>query len=260
MATRRPKVPRITTAAPTAEGTDGGDVIQANFGSTASATKPGSAGQGVQADERQKAAKVPSDKPGTASASADKSGSAKSGTAKSGIPKTRTAKTGSAKPAAKSGTPKTRTAKSGLPQSPRPAEKDGDDSVDPVPARAFSGRFLALAVVMIAITVMLAPTVKIWFEKSAEIAALEADIAARKAEQNSLKQQVSRWQDPNYVKQQARDRINMVMPGETGYWVFGSDKPAGTGSGQAGAGSAEDPANLPWVDALWESIRRSATD
>jgi cell division protein FtsB len=118
---------------------------------------------------------------------------------------------------------------------------------------------LALAVVMIAITIMLAPTVKIFFDKRAEIAALNADIAAREAEGNSLRQQVSRWQDPNYVKQQARDRINMVMPGETGYWVFGSDLPAGESSSQTGA-AAQDPADLPWVDSLWESITRAATD
>ena len=91
---------------------------------------------------------------------------------------------------------------------------------------------LALAVVMIAITIMLAPTVKIFFDKKAEIDALNADIAARQAEGDTLRQQVSRWQDPNYVKQQARDRINMVMPGETGYWVFGSDLPAGETSSQ----------------------------
>jgi cell division protein FtsB len=119
---------------------------------------------------------------------------------------------------------------------------------------------LALAVVMIAITIMLAPTVKIFIDKRAEIAALEADIAASKSAQDDLKRQVSRWQDPNYVKQQARDRINMVMPGETGYWVFGSDLPAGASGGQPGAAAAQDPANLPWVDSLWESIRRSATD
>jgi cell division protein FtsB len=119
---------------------------------------------------------------------------------------------------------------------------------------------LALAVVMIAITIMLAPTVKIFIDKRAEIAALEADIAASKADQDNLKRQVSRWQDPNYVKQQARDRINMVMPGETGYWVFGSDLPAGASASQPGAAAAQDPANLPWVDSLWESIRRSATD
>ncbi len=133
------------------------------------------------------------------------------------------------------------------------------DDTQPVPAKAFSGRMLALAVVMIAITIMLAPTVKIFFDKRAELAALSADIAARQAEQDGLRQQISRWQDPNYVKQQARDRINMVMPGESGYWVFGSDLPAGTSSSLT-ATAAQDPADLPWVDSLWESIRRAATD
>jgi cell division protein FtsB len=132
--------------------------------------------------------------------------------------------------------------------------------LDPVPAKAFSGRMLALAVVMIAITIMLAPTVRIFLEKRAEISALEAEIASKQAEQAELNKQLSRWQDPNYVKQQARDRINMVMPGETGYWVFGGEEAAGTPGGRTGSGSSANPANLPWVDALWESIRRSATD
>jgi cell division protein FtsB len=136
---------------------------------------------------------------------------------------------------------------------------DAPDDAQPVPAKAFSGRMLALAVVMIAITIMLAPTVKIFFDKRAELAALSDDIAARQAEGDRLRQQISRWQDPNYVKQQARDRINMVMPGETGYWVFGSDLPAGTSSSQ-NAATAQDPADLPWVDSLWESVRRAATD
>ncbi|BCW62258.1 septum formation initiator family protein [Paenarthrobacter sp. MSM-2-10-13] len=139
-----------------------------------------------------------------------------------------------------------------------PAKEDRD--LDPVPAKAFSGRMLALAVVMIAITILLAPTVKIFLEKRAEISALEAEIAGRKAEQTELNKQLSRWQDPNYVKQQARDRINMVMPGETGYWVFGGEEAAGTPGGRTGSGSSANPENLPWVDALWESIRRSATD
>jgi cell division protein FtsB len=139
------------------------------------------------------------------------------------------------------------------------AAKD-DHHLDPVPAKAFSGRMLALAVVMIAITIMLAPTVKIFLEKRAEISALEGEIASKKAEQTELNKQISRWQDPNYVKQQARDRINMVMPGETGYWVFGGEEAAGTPGGRTGSGSSANPENLPWVDALWESIRRSATD
>ncbi len=215
MATRRPKVPRATPAAPqSTDAGDGGDVIQADFG-----------GHGTS---------------GTASGQAP----AQQGAAPSGG--SAGAKSAGAKPGG------TKTAGTRKP----PAEPDDV----PVPAKAFSGRMLALAVVMIAITIMLAPTVKIFFEKRAEIAALQADISAKQAQQNDLRRQVSRWQDPNYVKQQARDRINMVMPGETGYWVFGSDLPAGDSGGAAGSASTQDPAKLPWVDTLWESIRRSATD
>ena len=54
----------------------------------------------------------------------------------------------------------------------------------PFPPRRSPGRMLALAVVMVAITIMLAPTVKIFLDKRAEIAALQADIAAKQAKQD----------------------------------------------------------------------------
>lgn len=181
-------------------------------------------------------------KKATASPRTSGAAPAKAAPAKSAHAKTAPAKTSPAKVAP---------AKTGL--------ADGKE-LGPVPAKAFSGRMLALAVVMIAITILLAPTVKIFIDKRAEISALQADIAARQAQQDGLNEQISRWQDPHYVKQQARDRINMVMPGETGYWVFGSDLPAGKASSQTGQTATQDPAKLPWVDSLWESVRRSATD
>jgi len=226
MATRRPKVPKVAPTRPAKETADdgssaGAEVIRADF-----RPAKGSAA----------AAPAPStDRHGrtTAGQRAGTAGEARS-------PKPSAARKGS---------------------SPVDGKDPGRAAEEqhPVPAKAFSGRMLALAVVMVAITIMLAPTVKIFFDKKAEIDALNADIAARQAEGDALRQQVSRWQDPNYVKQQARDRINMVMPGETGYWVFGSDEPAGESSSPAGA-AAQDPADLPWVDSLWESIRRAATD
>ena len=238
MATRRPKVPRATPAAPKSPDTgDGGDVIQADFGGS----------RGTQPDQAGKAAPTPRT-PGPAGQQTGNAATARPAASSAATP-SGTAQQKAAKPnPARNGT----AASSGAGSAP--AEEH------PVPAKAFSGRMLALLVVMIAITIMLAPTVKIFFEKRAEIAALQADIAAKQSQQDDLRRQVSRWQDPNYVKQQARDRINMVMPGETGYWVFGTDLPAGSASGAAGAGSAQDPAELPWVDSLWDSIRRSATD
>jgi cell division protein FtsB len=245
MATRRPKVPRAAAAVPkpTATGQGeaaGGDVIRADFGATRQGSAPEAptrrAGQ-----PGQPGTPTPGHRPATGGAGkgapASSPGSAGTGPAAS-------AARGAGKGAGANGE------RAGVPEA----------EATPVPAKAFSGRMLALALVMVAITIMLAPSVKIFIDKRAEIADLQADIAAKQAKQTDLKRQVSRWQDPNYVKQQARDRINMVMPGETGYWVFGGDLPAGsTGSGDA-AGTVADPANLPWVDSLWESITRSATD
>jgi cell division protein FtsB len=131
----------------------------------------------------------------------------------------------------------------------------------PVPAKAFSGRLLALAVVLVAITVMLAPTVKTFLQQQGEISALEAEIAQQQQSQEQLERQLARWDDPAYIKQQARDRLFLVMPGEKQYLVFGAEPGTGdvpeSASDSAEGKSAED---LPWVDALWESVNRSATD
>lgn len=264
MATRRPKVPRATPAAPKSPDTgDGGDVIQADFGGSRGTQThtAGNAAAGPRTPGREAGQHAGATRPGgAASAATPKNSTPKSaarpGAATHGSAKPGTATHGAAKP----GSAKPGTAQHGTAKSSKDATAPAAENLDPVPAKAFSGRMLALFVVMIAITIMLAPTVKIFFEKRAEIAALQADISGKQAQQDELRRQVSRWQDPNYVKQQARDRINMVMPGETGYWVFGSDLPAGSTSGAAGAGSAQDPAELPWVDSLWDSIRRSATD
>nr|WP_211877551.1 septum formation initiator family protein [Pseudarthrobacter albicanus] len=271
MATRRPKVPRATPAAPRSPDTgDGGDVVQGDFGGVrGSGTASGTgSGTGTAASAVKPAAGNPAaGVPGSRSPGSQNPGprSPETGERQTGVPPTGEQRAGQR--AAGPGGPGKRPAGAGTgPSAPNrtPTAKRGTDgpaeSLDPVPAKAFSGRMLALAVVMVAITIMLAPTVKIFLDKRAEIAALQADITAKQAQQTDLKRQVSRWQDPNYVKQQARDRINMVMPGETGYWVFGSDLPAGQSGGAAGEGSAQDPADLPWVDALWQSIRRSATD
>jgi cell division protein FtsB len=241
MATRRPKVPRATPAVRQhKDADDGAEVIRADFGATRHLPADEATTSPAKASPAQRPAAQ-----GKAAAAGRLGASVKAGVA--------AGKEAARRPAGSQVSGHSSGNAAGN------AGKDGADNQDPVPAKAFSGRMLALAVVMIAITIMLAPTVKIFIDKRAEIAALEADIAARQAEQDGLKLQVSRWQDPNYVKQQARDRINMVMPGETGYWVFGSDVPAGETSGQSGA-AAQDPADLPWVDSLWESITRAATD
>jgi cell division protein FtsB len=138
----------------------------------------------------------------------------------------------------------------------QPGRQVAGHAVEPVPAKAFSGRMLALAVVLITITVLLAPSVRVFIEQRSAISRLRAEIEQEQAAQAELKKEIARWDDPEYIKQQARDRIFYVMPGETRYMVTGTE---GLSESKEHA-SKSAPSDLPWVDALWDSVKRSATD
>ena len=130
-----------------------------------------------------------------------------------------------------------------------------EPSLKPVPAKSFSGRLLALGIVMVVITVLLAPSVRTFLQQRSEIAALEAEIAREQEVGRELEETLDRWEDPAYIKAQARERIFLVMPGETRYLVKGEH---GVEDVEEQA-AAQAPQDLEWVDALWDSVLRSAT-
>jgi len=138
------------------------------------------------------------------------------------------------------------------------AAKKQEVSGEPVPARTFSGKLIVWAVVGLALLAFLFPTVGTFIKQRAEIQALRESIAEKTVEQEQLKQEVARWSDPEYIKQQARDRINLVMPGERKYMVIGA-----TGE-DANVPENQSPnevrTDLPWADALWDTVKRAATD
>ena len=107
--------------------------------------------------------------------------------------------------------------------------------------------------------VLLVPSIGTYARQSDEIAALRTSIDAKQAEQEALKEQIARWDDPLYIKQQARDRINLVMPGERNYMVVGT-APEDVDPEEANQSPAEVRTDLPWVDALFDSVQRAATD
>lgn len=149
-----------------------------------------------------------------------------------------------------------------------PAEgviRSADAANTPVPARSFNGRLLVLGLAMAAVTVALAPNIHTYMDQRAEISALKQDIAAQTAQQASAQSELARWDDPAYVKQQARDRVSMLMPGETGYWVYGAPAAAADGAGAAANSASGESAEKattvttePWVDSLWQAVEKSA--
>lgn len=138
--------------------------------------------------------------------------------------------------------------------------RKGDDGPKvPIPARSFSGRLLALSIALSVFAVLLIPSIGTYARQRDEISDLRTSIAAMEAEQEALKDQIARWDDPLYIKQQARDRINLVMPGERNYMVVGK-RPDEEAPGEANQSPEEVRTDLPWVDALFDSVQRAATD
>ncbi len=66
----------------------------------------------------------------------------------------------------------------------------------------------------------LAPQVQLWFEQRQAIADLQSQVQARKDAVKEMQVQRNRWNDPSFVRAQARNRLFYVMPGEVSYVVM----------------------------------------
>ena len=113
-------------------------------------------------------------------------------------------------------------------------------------------RLLILGVVMAALAVTLAQSLRIYFAQAQETAMLREQIAQRQQEISTLEDQLARWKDPAFVKAEARSRLGWVVPGETGYRVIGADgKPIG---GDSTALAPNKPSSGMWWQQMWGSV------
>lgn len=78
--------------------------------------------------------------------------------------------------------------------------------------------FLIMGLVLLGVLV-LAPQLKIVVEQRQVIADLQAEADLKTSQLTDLEKQRARWDDPAYVRAQARDRLYYVMPGEISYLV-----------------------------------------
>src|SRR3954470_11667864 len=82
-----------------------------------------------------------------------------------------------------------------------------------------TGRAAVLVLVLSLLTISYASSLRAYLDQRDHIGDLKSQIALREARINDLEREKRRWEDPAYVRQQARDR-NFVMPGETAYVVL----------------------------------------
>jgi len=107
-----------------------------------------------------------------------------------------------------------------------------------------------LVVVLAALVVSYASSLRAFVDQRHELAALHAESRTRQARLDDLARQIDRWQDPAYVEAQARSRFGYVMPGEVSYVVIDGNGASTTPTARTRA-STPGP---PWWSTLWGSV------
>ncbi len=152
-----------------------------------------------------------------------------------------------------------------------------------VPVAISQGKLLAKSlrlnstwVSVIAIVViggfLISPDVEAFLNQRRQIAEMEESIRLAQEQVEQMQAERDRWQDPVYIRSQARDRLYYVLPGEVSYLVMDasgmdfSDTSGTVGAILAERRSADEisteiaAANDNWVNSLLESFLRAATD
>ncbi|MFG1818405.1 septum formation initiator family protein [Kribbella sp. NPDC049174] len=123
-------------------------------------------------------------------------------------------------------------------------------------SRNLTGRAAVVLLVLGALIVSYAQSLRVWFDQHQQITALQQEIRDREKRVGELNDEIARWEDDAYVKAQARQRLGWVMPGEVGYRVIGADgKPIGAPPEPTTPSDASAEEQKPtWYTKLWGSV------
>jgi len=116
-------------------------------------------------------------------------------------------------------------------------------------------RAVVLAVVLVGVAVSVALPVRELVAQRTAIASLQSQNsmeASRLAQLQALEKQ---WNDPYFIKQQARTRLFWVMPGEQSFTVVGSTTAPSPTPTPVTAWSPPPVQPPAWYSALWSSVK-----
>jgi hypothetical protein len=100
--------------------------------------------------------------------------------------------------------------------------------------------------------ITLAPPTQHYFAQRAQISALESSVESNKKKLLEARAELERWQDPNYVRSQARSRLHFVLPGERQYIILGVE--SDESSDDSAAINQDFPLGVPWYSRIISSI------
>ncbi|GGL06663.1 FtsB family cell division protein [Mangrovihabitans endophyticus] len=116
--------------------------------------------------------------------------------------------------------------------------------------RAFTGRATVLVIVLVALALGYTYPVRVYLAQESRIAQMERDQADQRAVIAEKAEEVDKWQDPEYVRIQARERLFYVEPGEVPLLVYRDEAGAARDAGATPPAVSDDR----WYDTLWSSV------
>ena len=119
-----------------------------------------------------------------------------------------------------------------------------------VPTRA-----IILVLVLLLAFVVTFPSLRGYLSQQAQYDAIVKELDQARATSAALEAELAQWQDDDYVRSQARERLSYVMPGETTYVVIGAEQfedEAGHARARADGARAR-----PWYETLQESVQEA---
>jgi cell division protein FtsB len=117
-----------------------------------------------------------------------------------------------------------------------------------------TGRALVLGAVIILLVVILAAPLHRYLSSRSAVQQAQQERRTNQGQLAELQQQLKQWDEPGYVEQQARTRLEYALPGDTVYIVVHPGQKSDLG-GQSQQNTA--PVRVPggtWNERLWGSV------
>jgi cell division protein FtsB len=109
--------------------------------------------------------------------------------------------------------------------------------------------------VLAVLAVLLAPAQRSDLAQQQQIDALRTSVREQQAQVSELQKERAAWNDPAYVKAQARDRLKFVMPGEKAYTVIDPRPQVTPTASPAKAAAGTARSDRSWFDDVWRSAQ-----
>ncbi|MFB6889172.1 septum formation initiator family protein [Kitasatospora sp. NPDC056327] len=128
----------------------------------------------------------------------------------------------------------------------------------------FTSRATVLVLVLCSLVAILAYPTRQFISQRSEISAQRARAEHARQQVEQLRREKARWQDPEYVRAQARTRLHYAMPGETPYIAVdpaardAAKSALGAPPPAAGPAAAPAKAARPWYASVWDSVDAAA--